>query len=41
MSYAVIDFETTGLMPERTDRVVEVGSCSPTTMVRSSMSGAR
>lgn len=25
MPFAVIDFETTGLMPERTDRVVEVG----------------
>lgn len=25
MSFAVIDFETTGLVPERTDRVVEVG----------------
>lgn len=25
MSFAVIDFETTGLIPERTDRVVEVG----------------
>lgn len=25
MSFAVIDFETTGLFPERTDRVVEVG----------------
>lgn len=25
MPYAVIDFETTGLVPERTDRVVEVG----------------
>lgn len=25
MAYAVIDFETTGLVPERTDRVVEVG----------------
>ncbi|OMB88077.1 exonuclease domain-containing protein [Mycolicibacterium conceptionense] len=25
MTYAVIDFETTGVVPERTDRVVEVG----------------
>jgi DNA polymerase-3 subunit epsilon len=25
MSFAVIDFETTGLVPERTDRVIEVG----------------
>ena len=25
MTFAVIDFETTGLVPERTDRVVEVG----------------
>lgn len=25
MSFAVIDFETTGLMPERHDRVIEVG----------------
>lgn len=25
MPFAVIDFETTGLAPERTDRVVEVG----------------
>lgn len=25
MSFAVIDFETTGLVPERTDRVVEIG----------------
>lgn len=25
MPLAVIDFETTGLVPERTDRVVEVG----------------
>jgi DNA polymerase III epsilon subunit-like protein len=25
MPFAVIDFETTGLVPERTDRVVEIG----------------
>src|SRR5690606_38771230 len=25
MSFAIIDFETTGVMPERGDRVVEIG----------------